>query len=69
MGFRRNGKQANAARRVWQTWLGAHDDLARASGLPISVLRSEEDWRYLLRYGYHCGEQPYGRYINKVEFQ
>ena len=54
MGFRRDGKSEHARTRTWQAWLDANAALLRAAGLPASVVRTEDDWRYLLRYGYHC---------------
>src|SRR5690349_18544639 len=54
MVFRRDGKKAFAEARRWQEWLAKHSALLASSGLPLSVLRSQGDWSYFLRYGYHC---------------
>jgi hypothetical protein len=54
MGFRRDGKSEYARSRRWRAWMETNAALLSASGLPPSVLRSADDWRYLLRYGYHC---------------
>jgi len=58
VGFRRDGKATHASDRAWRTWLDEHAALLRAAGLPPAVLRSPADWRYLLRFGYHC-DGPY----------
>jgi len=58
VGFRRDGKAAHTSARAWQAWLDEHSALIRAAGLPLVVLRTPADWRYLLRYGYHC-DGPY----------
>jgi hypothetical protein len=58
MGFRRDGKTENARSRSWHAWLDANAVLLRAAGLPPFVLRTPDDWKYLLRYGYHCTD-PY----------
>src|SRR5689334_20222305 len=54
MGFRRDGKASHEAAQQWGEWLAEHAGLIRACGLPQSVLASQKDWEYLLRYGYHC---------------
>ncbi len=56
MSFRRGSKAIHQQSRQWAEWLAVHVELLRAAGLPPSVLRSRDDWEYLLRYGYHCGE-------------
>jgi hypothetical protein len=59
VGFRRDGKAAHENNRAWRAWVDGHAALIRAAGLPPAVLRSRADWRYLLRYGYHCdGPHP-----------
>jgi hypothetical protein len=54
MSFRRNGKSAHKNARSWNAWVAANADLLRAAGLPLSVFRSRQDWKYLLKFGYHC---------------
>jgi hypothetical protein len=54
MAFRRDGKKAFAESRRWKKWLAKHSALLASSGLPLSVLRSQDDWNYFLSYGYHC---------------
>jgi hypothetical protein len=54
MAFRRDGKKAFEQARRWRNWLTTHSQLLTLSGLPPSILRSQEDWLYFLRYGYHC---------------
>jgi hypothetical protein len=58
VGFRRDGKSAHENSRAWRAWLDEHAALIRAAGLPPAVIRSRDDWAYLLRYGYHC-DGPY----------
>lgn len=54
MAYMRDGKSACLARRQWRAWREANAALIEAAGLPPVVLRSQNDWDYLLRYGYHC---------------
>lgn len=56
MSYRRAGKQDHQQKQSWQKWLIANRDLVAATGLPPSVVRTENDWRYFLRYGYHCAD-------------
>ena len=59
MTFRRDGKRVHRDARDWEAWKEANRDLLDACGFPSSVLRSREDWEYLLHYGYHCdGSYP-----------
>jgi hypothetical protein len=54
MAFRRDGNKTFEQSRRWKTWLATHYALLASSGLHPSVLRSQADWHYFLRYGYHC---------------
>jgi hypothetical protein len=54
MAFRRHGNKAFEQSSRWKKWLANHSALLASSGLPPSVLRSQADWDYFLRYGYHC---------------
>jgi hypothetical protein len=54
MSFRRYGKLAHLQSQSWQAWLDSNADLLKRCELPLSVLSNQDDWNYLLRYGYHC---------------
>lgn len=54
MAFRRDGNKAFAQSRHWKKWLAMHSALLKSSGLAPCVIRSQDDWDYFLRYGYHC---------------
>lgn len=58
MNYRRDGETGHLAAAEWQVWLDHHRRLLTASGRLASILRTREDWEYLLRYGYHC-DGPY----------
>ena len=58
MSFRRRGKSLHKEAVEWREWKAKYADLLKDCGLAPSVLRSADDWRYFLRYGYHC-DGPY----------
>ena len=53
MGFRRDGKSAHQHSRDWDAWKATNAELLDVIALPGKVLRTSNDWNYLLRYGYH----------------
>ncbi len=52
MGFRRDGKSIHAEQESWTTWKLQHAELLSQCEFPEGVLRTRDDWNYLIFYGY-----------------
>jgi hypothetical protein len=68
MSFRRDGKSQHDDQFDWEAWTRTNANLLNACGLPLGVLRSRRDWKYLLRFGYWCKDY-YGSHVGNIDFQ
>ena len=52
MGFRQNNKR-KAEQAAFAVWKERNREQISASGLPVSVLATRDDWAYFVLVGYH----------------